>query len=110
MTMSEPIHAGDIYQTTLASGKGREQHGQRPVLVVTDSRLTAMGLCWAVPLSTTERNWPTHHRLEINGRATYAICEQLRAISVERLGRKTASIDHTQLAEVKHVLRSILGH
>ncbi|MDR1634498.1 MAG: type II toxin-antitoxin system PemK/MazF family toxin [Bifidobacteriaceae bacterium] len=107
--MSEPINAGDIYQATPASGKGREQHGQRPVLVVTDSRLTAMGLCWVVPLSTTVRDWPTHHRLVINDRATYAMCEQLRAISTERLGRKSAAIDHAQLAEVKQVLRSILG-
>jgi mRNA interferase MazF len=107
--MNETISAGGIYQATLAAGQGREQRGGRPVLVVTDARLTAMGLCWAVPLSTTRRDWPTHYRLEVGGQATWAMCEQLRALSVDRLGRKTGIVHRAELAEVKNLLRSILG-
>jgi mRNA interferase MazF len=69
-----------------------------------------MGMCWVVPLSTTERNWPTHVRLEVNGRTTWAMCEQLRSISVARLGRKNSAVPFQCLAEVRSVLRSIIGH
>ncbi|MDR1237355.1 MAG: type II toxin-antitoxin system PemK/MazF family toxin [Propionibacteriaceae bacterium] len=108
--MGELPAAGDIFWVALATGSGHEQHGRRPVLVVTDSRLTAMGMCWVVPLSTTERNWPTHVRLEVNGRTTWAMCEQLRSISVERLGRKNGTISFQPLSAVRSILRSIIGH
>jgi mRNA interferase MazF len=106
----KPIRAGDIFWATAARGAGHEQSGRRPVLVVTDSRLTAFGLCWVVPLSTTDRGWETHIRLEVSGRTTFAMCEQLRSISIERIDQRIGSVDYQTLTEVRSTLRELVGY
>jgi mRNA interferase MazF len=101
---------GEVYWAKTEHGKGHEQRGRRPVVVVTDSRITAMGLTWAIPLSTTRRGWPTHVQVEVGGQTSYAMCEQLRATAVERLDGRLGRVAYEQLAEIRSVLHSIIGH
>ena len=80
------------------------------MLIVTDTRLTSLGLAWAVPLTTTVRGWPLHADVHIGGRLSVAMCEQLRSIGVERLGRFIGTVSYSELAEVRSILHTILGH
>lgn len=104
------IEPGQAFWVTFATGKGREQRGQRPAVIVTDERLTALGMCWVVPTSTTARNWPTHVRLELDGQVTFAMCEQLRSVSVERVGRLIGRIERRDLSQIRQVIGDIVGH
>ena len=101
--------AGEVYWLELAGGRGHEQRGRRPVLVVTDARLASLGLTWVVPLTTTDRGWPLHVRVHVDGTASVALCEQLRSVAVERLGRLVGMIRYDELAEVRALLRHIIG-
>ncbi len=107
--MSAVPKPGEVYWLTSRNARGREQTGRRPVLVVTDTRLASLGLTWVVPLTTTDRGWPLHVRVQVGGRPSLAMCEQLRSISVERLGRLVGSVDNLELSEVRAVIRDIAG-
>ena len=107
--MVEP-RPGEVYWLESEAGRGHEQGGRRPVLVVTDARLTSLGLTWVVPLTTTDRGWPLHVRLHVIDQISQAMCEQLRSISIDRLGRLVGVISYDELAEVRSMIREIVGH
>ena len=90
--------------------RGHEQGGRRPVLVVTDARLAGLGLTWVVPLTTTDRGWPLHVRVRVQGRTSVALCEQLRSVSTTRLGRLIGGVSHDELIDVRAVIHDIVGH
>ena len=106
----EAIQAGQVFWLERSNPNGREQQGRRPVVVVTDNRLTALGLCWIVPLSTINRGWPLHVPVEFQGTASVALCEQLQSISVGRLKRSAGSVTFPELLEIRSVLHKIIGN
>lgn len=107
--MNGEFDAGDVVWMTLEPGAGREQRGRRPVLVVTDQRLAAVRLAWVVPLSTTDRGWPIHVTVTVGGRTSYAMCEQLRAVPVDRLGQSLGRVSYDNLVNVRAILHSLAG-
>jgi mRNA interferase MazF len=104
------LRAGDLHWIKPSRTKGREQSRRRPGLIVSDSRLSTMGLCWVVPTSTTDRGWPTHIRLDVDRRTTFAMCEQLRSISTQRVDSRIGTVDDQTLSEVRSILRELVGY
>jgi mRNA interferase ChpB len=47
------VDRGDIYIVDLEPTKGREQRGQRPVLIVSQQKFNTLGVVWVVPF-----RWP----------------------------------------------------
>jgi mRNA interferase ChpB len=45
------VDRGDIYVVDLEPTKGREQRGQRPVLIVSEQKFNTLGVVWVVPIS-----------------------------------------------------------
>ena len=107
--MRHDIRAGDICWLTTSSTTGHEQQGRRPVLIVTDARLTSLGMAWVVPLTTTDRGWPTHVRVHFEKRVSVAMCEQLHAVATERLASPHGAITYDELLDVRAILRSLIG-
>ena len=106
--MNASLRPSEVYWLE-SEAKGHEQRGRRPVLVVTDTRLTSLGLAWVVPLTTTDRGWPLHVRVHVGDDVSVAVCEQLRSVSVERLSRMIGTVAYDDLVEVRSVIRSIVG-
>jgi mRNA interferase MazF len=100
---------GEVYWLDAGGGRGHEQSGRRPVVVITDARLTSLGLAWVVPLTTTDRGWPLHMRVHVGGRLSLAMCEQLRSVSAERLGRFVGTIGLDELVSIRCLVRDIVG-
>lgn len=84
-----PLDYGTVWLADLNPTRGREQRGLRPVLVVSPGRFNRGPLVIAVPFTRTERRTPLHVPVEPPEgglRATsYAMCDQVRALSRERL-------------------------
>ena len=85
--------------------KGHEQAGHRPHLVLTEQRfhdLRTMAI--VVPLTTSRRDWPT--RVPV-GSNSYAICEQPRSVSLERVTK----VEHTgyDVGEVRRIINFLIG-
>jgi len=116
--MADPMR-GEIWLADLGTGRGHEQGGQRPVLVVSDDALNAglAELVMAIPLTSKvgkSKNIPAHIRIDPpeGGLKTPSVilCDQLRTISKERLGKAAwGSVSAATLAEVEKTLRVLLG-
>jgi mRNA interferase MazF len=118
MDMADPIR-GEIWLADLGTGRGREQAGQRPVLVVSDDAFNPglAGLVMTVPLTSKvakSRNIPVHIRVDPpeGGLKTPSVilCDQPRTISKDRLGKAPwGTVSAATLAEVEKALRVLLG-
>ena len=116
--MADPSR-GEIWLTDLGTGRGREQSGQRPVLVVSDDAFNAglAGLVMTVPLTSKvakSRNIPAHIPVDPpeGGLRTPSVilCDQLRTISKDRLGTTPwGTVSAPTLADVESALRLLLG-
>lgn len=112
--MNDPKR-GDIWFVNFNPTKGREQRGDRPALIVSADRLNSSPaeLVIAVPLTTTERSAIPWH-VEINApdgglrKTSYALCEQVRALSKKRLRRRLGTLQGSAAEEVEDRLRILL--
>jgi len=90
--------SGDVLLCDLNPVAGREQGGIRPVVVVSHPRYTAVpGLFIAVPLTSRYRGLEHHIEVPAGERTglkqvSYAMTEQVRAMSNERAGRQLGRI------------------
>jgi mRNA interferase MazF len=116
--MADP-NRGEIWLVDLGAGRGHEQSGQRPVLVVSDAAFNAglAGLAMTVPLTSKvakSKNIPAHIRVDPPeaGLKTPSVilCDQMRTISKDRLGAGPwGSVSAKTMAEVEEALRALLG-
>jgi mRNA interferase MazF len=88
----KPIRRGEVWLAELSPSRGREQRGQRPVLVVSADPFnqSPADLVIAVPFTTRARGIPTHIEVRPPDGGlrdlSFAMCEQVRALAAGRLG------------------------
>jgi mRNA interferase MazF len=105
---------GDIWLVAFGEPVGREQAGRRPAVVVSATLLNdgASGVVIVVPLTTTRRGLPSHVEVDVGSsgldHASYAKCEDVKSISVERLVARLGDAGSDAVFEVSKVLRFLL--
>lgn len=104
---------GSVHWARPDTTVGREQAGRRPVLVVAGELYlaTVTTLALVVPLTTTDRGWPNHVRIDGSvdlPAPTYAMTEQVRAISRDRMATPMGHVTQECLDEVRRWLRDYL--
>lgn len=113
-----PIERGEIYFVNLNPVKGREQAGQRPVLVLSIDSINRLPLVVTVVVGTKSENiirdYPTNARLspEESGlpQETVFLCFQMRALDSRRFpDRPAGRISGTTLKKVEETVRYCLG-
>jgi len=104
------ILTGDIVWADLGEGVGREQGGRRPVVVVSSNeyQYAVNSLMLAVPVTSRDRGWPNH--IQLSGptaltASSYAMTEQVRSISRDRIVGAAGSIDQDCLDRIRVYLR-----
>ena len=93
--------------------RGREQAGHRPVVIVSSLRHlhTVTALAIVVPLTTVDRGWGNHVKLAgavALDRESWAMTEQPRTISRDRLGSLAGRAHPRCLAEIRVWLADFL--
>ncbi|MBA2347159.1 MAG: type II toxin-antitoxin system PemK/MazF family toxin [Solirubrobacterales bacterium] len=112
--MTASLERGAVVWVGFDPTLGREQRGTRPALVVAGAGYLASvrGLVVVLPVTSASRGWPHHVEiLPAVGRLSqqsFAMTEQPRTISRERVGDRIALADRTTLAEVDRWLRDFL--
>lgn len=86
------IRCGEVWTVTLDPTVANEQRGTRPCVVVSVERFNVLPIRQAivVPLTTRDRGFPHHLAVLDDGglaRSSWAMCEAVRAVSVQRFGR-----------------------
>jgi len=108
-----PLSRGSVVWADLSPTRGREQSGERPVLVVASRGYlaTVTTLVVVLPVTTVDRGWPNHvplrgaHRL---GRPSWAMTEQLRTIARDRISDVVGLVDDATISDVDVYLRDVL--
>lgn len=105
---------GDIVWADLAPTRGREQAGQRPVLVLSQGVFNEhSGTVIAVALTSKPPPAGFPLTLELTGsrrpKKSWVKISQIRTLSVERLGRKIGRVSSEELALVVEGLNEIVG-
>ncbi len=106
-----PLSRGAIVWVDLNPSRGSEQAGSRPAVVISSDGYLANvpHLAIVVPITTTDRGWPHHvpiagTRTGLN-RTSFAMTEQPRTISRERIDRRVGTASSTCLQEIDQCLR-----
>jgi mRNA interferase MazF len=108
------VRTGDVWLAHLDPTVGHEQGGRRPVVVVSSGGLHSLPLNMiiVVPLTGHDRGLVTQPRVssEESGlsRAGFARPEDVRAIDGARLQRRLGTVNASELAEIRKVLRYFL--
>lgn len=104
---------GSVAWAQLSPAFGREQSGRRPVLVVASRGYldVVTSLVVVVPVTGVDRGWPNHVRLCGDhglDRPSWAMTEQVRTMSRDRLRGAAGVVDDATLADVDVHLRDFL--
>lgn len=105
---------GEVWLAELDPTRGSEHAGRRPVLVCSTDRLNRapIGLCIAVPLTTTARDNPLHVVIEPPQggvrKRSFALPEMVRSLAQSRLARRMGRVDEGTLDAVIQRVRVLL--
>src|SRR5438552_10234958 len=108
---------GEIWDVNWSPGRGAEQKGTRPALIIQNDRgntSLSYPLTIVASMSRTERELPLHVRIapsEENGLTDFTDvkCEQLMTIEKSRLIRRRGSINSDELSRVDTALKLSLN-
>ncbi|HLG60606.1 MAG TPA: type II toxin-antitoxin system PemK/MazF family toxin [Ktedonosporobacter sp.] len=108
---------GEIWDVNWSPGRGAEQQGTRPALIIQNDRgnsSISYPLTVVASMSRTERELSLHVRIsptEENGLTDYTDvkCEQIMTIEKSRLLRRRGMITSEELRQVDNALRLSLG-
>jgi len=108
------IWRGEVYHVDLGQPVGHEPAFRRPAVVVSVDILNngPGGLAVIVPITTASYGLRSHVELEPASsgldHTSYARCDQLRAVSVERLLTRQGMIGPEQMQAIDQALRFAL--
>lgn len=106
---------GEVWYADFSPTIGHEQAGLRPALVVSVDQLNQgpAAVVVVVPITRTDRRIPLHVRLDPPegglAQRSFAMSEQLRAISAGRLKDRRGIVSPKTMAEVEDRLKIVLG-
>lgn len=108
------ILRGEVYWADLSPVRGREQAGQRPVLVIShDVFNTNSGTVIALALTSQSQRagFPLSLPLESTKlpKRSWVKMSQVRTLSTERLGRRLGTVTPEELARVIDGLFELVG-
>lgn len=116
------ILRGDIWLVDFGKPLGREQGKMRPSVIVSADDMNNMNiaLAFVVPSSSVRRERratgkvvPNHLEVQPSpgnslDETSYFMCEQLRAVSIERLVRRIGKLDSKDLSEIEQRITWLL--
>ncbi len=114
--MRSDISRGDIWWAEWSPGRGSEQVGRRPALVVQVNAMncsTRYGNVIVLAITTQDRPVPTHVRIDPspgNGlrAVSYVMCEQVLTVSKQRLEGRLGAASPPDMRRVEAGLRRVL--
>jgi mRNA interferase MazF len=106
---------GEVWTVDFSPTRGREQAGQRPGLVVSNDAFNhgPAEMCVVLPITSKAKGIPLHVEVAPpNGGLTmksYIKCDDIRAVSKERFGKKIGVVTEQTMQTVAERLRYLLN-
>jgi mRNA interferase MazF len=109
--MSPVVTPWSVWWMNFDPQAGREQAGRRPAIVVGSRFACALpnGLILVVPCTSTDRGLPFQPGVTLDGRAGFAMCDQVKALSRKRIvGPHRGVLSGPEIDKIKFALRRII--
>ena len=87
--------------------RGHEQRGNRFAVVV-QSDLLPLSTWLVAPTSTSARPTSFRPEVEIGGKSTLVLVEQIAAIDPERLGQLVGHLSQREMSDIHEAIRTVL--
>lgn len=106
----------EIYIANLDPAKGKEQQGNRPVVIISGNILNNnLGICIICPITSKIKNYPACVIIEKNKMNNLSVKSeiitfQIRTITKDRLISKIGEITDQELQEIFNGLKKILTY
>lgn len=113
MVTTQKVLRGQIYLAKL-TGKGCEQRGKRPVLILQNdigNKHSPTTIVAPITSSTKKKFLPVHVPIESNHlyKNSMVLCEQVQVIDKSRLGKLLCRVSDKTLAEVDKAMAVSVG-
>ena len=112
------LHAlrGDVFMANLEPVQGSEQGGARPIVVVSRDALNQFSpvivVCSITDAANKKKFYPSHVKVTAGAGGlvldSIVVCEQVRAISKNRLSRQIGKFDRQVMASIDTALKITL--
>jgi len=89
--------------------RGHEQAGARFAVVIQSDELAPLSTVIIAPTSAAAPPRPFRPEIEVGGRRTRLLLEQIRAVDHSRLGAIVGSLSRREIEQVDVALRGVLG-
>lgn len=100
---------GDVFEFRVPRGRGHEQQGRRfGVLVQTDAMLPR-SVVLVAPTSQSARSGSFRPEIEVHGKATRVLVEQVGAVDAGRLGKLVGRVTPEQQWGIDEALLTAFG-
>lgn len=100
---------GDVYRLLAPrNARGHEQRGTRFAVVV-QSAFLPLSTWLVVPTSTSARPADFRPEIDLNGKATRVLIDQMTAVDPQRLGEFAGRLSAAELSDVDAALITVLG-
>jgi mRNA interferase MazF len=100
---------GDVYRLLAPrAAQGHEQRGTRFAVVV-QSDLLPLSTWLVVPTSTSARSADFRPEIDLNGKTTRILADQMTAVDPQRLGEFAGRLSAAELSDVDAALVTVLG-
>ena len=108
------ILRGDIYWADFEPTRGKEQAGRRPVLVISHELFNSHSgtvIALAITSQPQRAGFPLTHALPptLLPKSSWVKISQIRTLSTERLSRRLAHLDDTEVNRIIEGLLDIVG-
>jgi mRNA interferase MazF len=101
---------GEVFRLRVPRGaRGREQRGARFAVVVQADEMLALSTVLVAPTSTSAPARSFRPVIELKGRSTRVLVEQITAVSSERLGASVGRLSAHELGAVDTALTLVFG-
>lgn len=101
---------GEVFRLRVPRGaRGREQRGARSAVIVQADELLALSTVLVAPTSTSAPARSFRPVIELKGRSTRVLVEQITAVSSERLGASVGRLSARELGAVDTALTLVFG-
>jgi mRNA interferase MazF len=103
------VQRGDVFRLRLPKGVGHEQQGQRFGVVVQSNALLPRSVVLIAPTSTRAKAASFRPEIEVEGKTTKVLVEQMGAVDINRLGDLAGHLTSEEQWGVDEAILTVLG-
>ena len=100
---------GEVYCVKLSTARRHEQRGRRYGVIVQAEALLGLSAVLIAPTSRSAAPATFRPEVEVDGKLTRVLVEQLRAVDLERLGALAGRLSASEQRAVDETLELVLG-